>query len=413
MAVVLFEDEHWQDFAPLTTLRHVGLMRWGRRTLLDSVRAVVGAKDVALWGRPELGAVVKASEEAEYNTPAEGEVLLLNARVKPNTDLGALVERRGRFVATSGDVVVAARIAAKDLVPGMLQSRRILKLSKGSDVLELPSGAAFRGCWQMVESNGMAIAEQTVQFLDQLELPEKTGVRGPASNLRVHGSAEVEQNVTFDTRRGPVVIDEGALIESFTRVSGPCYVGPRTKVHSALLREGTSVFEGCRIGGEVENSIIMPHTNKSHLGYVGDSVVGEWVNLGAGSTFSNLKNTYGSVRVEANGKRVDTGVMKFGPVIGDMAKVSINTAVYSGKCVGVASQVSGLVDRNVPSFTYYDGSKGRMLELRLDSVIETQTRMKERRGMAVSKAEELLIRQTFKATAVERRKAHVRKGKIG
>ena len=238
-------------------------------------------------------------------------------------------------------------------------------------------------------------------------------VSGPASNLIVHESAEIEGHVSFDVRRGPAVVAEGASVESFSRISGPCYVGPDTRVHSALLREGTSVFEECRIGGEVENSIIMPHTNKSHLGYVGDSIVGEWVNLGAGSAFSNLKNTYGSVRAEVEGRRVDTGMTKFGPVIGDMAKVSIGCMIYAGKTVGVASHVSGLVDRSVPSFTYYDGQGRKMIELLLDPVIETQTRMMERRGKSLSKLQESLIRHAFGVTKRERTRARVKKGRIG
>ena len=218
--------------------------------------------------------------------------------------------------------------------------------------------------------------------------------------------------MTFDSRLGPVVVDEGASIESFSRVSGPCYVGLETRLHSALVRGGTSVFEGCKVGGEVENSIIMPHTNKAHLGYVGDSIVGEWVNVGAGSVFSNLKNTYGNVRTELEGRRVDTGMVKFGPVIGDMAKVTIGALIFAGKSVGVASQVTGLVQKNVPSFTYFDGGSGRMVELILDSVLETQKRMMERRGMTLSKVLESLIRRLFLATRAERRKAGVRKGRL-
>jgi len=166
------------------------------------------------------------------------------------------------------------------------------------------------------------------------------------------------------------------------------------------------------LGGEVENSIIMSHTNKAHLGYVGDSIVGEWVNLGAGSIFSNLKNTYGNVRVELERSRVDTGMLKLGAVIGDMSKVSIGALIFAGKSVGTASHVTNLVDRNVPPFTYFNGSSGKKVELLLASVIETQRRMMERRGMTLLKNEEDLIRKTFDRTRPERRRAGVRRGRI-
>ena len=412
MAVIIFEDERWPDFAPLSIFRHVTLLRWGTRTLLDSVRTLAGAKEVSLWGRRELAELTSSAEELEYNAQVGDEAFLLNARARPDHGLQPLFERRGKFVAKCGGVVVAARLGTKDIRPGAVQARQLLKLTKGLDVLELPRTALFQGCWQMVESNGLAIAGQASRFSDQLELPERAGVKGPASNLMIHGSAEVEGHVTFDVRLGPVVVDEGASIESLSRVSGPCYIGPKVRVHSALIREGSSIFEGCRVGGEVENSIIMPHTNKSHYGYVGDSIVGEWVNLGAGSAFSNLKNTYGNVRAEVRGKKVDTGMMKFGPVIGDMAKVSIGSMIYAGKTVGAASHVSGLVDKSVPSFTFWDGRNGRMVELLVDSVIETQRRMMERRGLTLSKAEEIMIRLAFKSTKSERARARVKKGRI-
>jgi len=192
---------------------------------------------------------------------------------------------------------------------------------------------------------------------------------------------------------------------------GPCYIGPRVKVYSAQLGGGTSVFAGCKVGGQVENSIIMSHTNKAHFGYAGDSYIGEWVNLGAGSTFSNLKNTYGNVRLDVGGGTVDSGMLKLGPVVGDMSKVSIGALVYSGRLLGTGCQVAGLAGKNVPSFTYSDGS-GRMVELLIESVVETQRRMVERRGKTLTRAEEALIRKTFEDTSEERRSAGVKRGRL-
>ncbi|HYB45403.1 MAG TPA: hypothetical protein VEC92_02665, partial [Nitrososphaerales archaeon] len=308
--------------------------------------------------------------------------------------------------------VLALRGSAEALEPGLVSSKKLAKLAKGMDSVDLPPDAEFKGPWQLVESNGLAIVEQAGHFEESLGLPDKVSLKGPASNVRIHDTVEIEGPASFDTRLGPVVVREGTTVDSFSRLAGPCFVGPMSRVRSALIRSGTSIFEGCTVGGEVENSIMLAHSNKAHLGYVGDSVVGEWVNLGAGSVFSNLKNTYGTVRVESGGKRVDTGMTKLGPVIADMAKVSIGSMVFAGRSVGVSSHVVNLVDRNVPSFTYYDGSTGKKVELLLDSAIETQRRMMERRGMTLSKAREGMIRRLFQATRPERRKAGVRKGRL-
>jgi UDP-N-acetylglucosamine diphosphorylase/glucosamine-1-phosphate N-acetyltransferase len=228
----------------------------------------------------------------------------------------------------------------------------------------------------------------------------------------VSAGAEIEGHVTLDVRLGPIIIDGGASIESFSRIMGPCYIGPRAKIMSAQIGGGTSIFDSCKIGGQVENSVILPFTNKAHHGYVGDSYIGSWVNIGAGCTFSNMKNTYGNIRLDFGKERTDSGILKLGPVIGDMAKLSIGALVYAGKAIGTGSQVSGLATENVPSFTFYDSQPVGTVELLLESVIETQRRMMERRGMALGRAEEGLIRRAFASTTKERRGAGVKKGRL-
>jgi UDP-N-acetylglucosamine diphosphorylase/glucosamine-1-phosphate N-acetyltransferase len=410
--VVVFEDEGWWGFAPLTAMRHTSQLRWGVKTLFESLTELAGRHDASLWGRPEFKESAGAALSVPYNAKIDGETLFVNARLKPLKSLSGAFSKAGRFVLMSGGQVAAAKTAAPDAKPGPFTGAGLLKLAKGVERFELPGDSLFEGAWDLVETNGLAISEQAGHFEEPLVLQDGVTVYGPASNVRVHASAEVEDKVVFDARLGPVIVDQGAAVESFSRLSGPCYIGPRTRLHSALVRGGTSVFEHCKIGGEVENSIVMPFTNKAHHGYVGDAVVGEWVNLGAGSTFSNLKNTYGNVRVTVGGKKVDTGMLKFGPVIGDMAKVSIGGLVTGGKKVGTGSHVSGLVNVDVPAFTYFDGGRDRKVELLLTSAVETQRRMMERRGKTLERAEEALIRRVFEATRAERRKAGVRRGKL-
>lgn len=305
---------------------------------------------------------------------------------------------------------MAAKLETIPWKPGVIRRASVAALAKGARKSPAPPDPLFAGYWDLVESNGLAIAEQARRFEDQLSLPRSAEVRGPSTNVMVDAGADVEGQVTFDARLGPIVVERGASVESFSRVMGPCYVGHKAKILSALIGGGTSVFESCKVGGQVENSIIMPFTNKAHHGYVGDSYVGSWVNLGAGCTFSNLKNTYGNVRLQVGGKKLDSGMLKLGPVVGDLAKLSIGSLVYAGKSVGTGSHLSGLASEDVPSFTFYDSESQRKVELLLDSVLETQRRMKERRGLVLGRAEEGLIRKAFLATASERRRAKVKKG---
>jgi UDP-N-acetylglucosamine diphosphorylase/glucosamine-1-phosphate N-acetyltransferase len=413
LSVVVFEDDGLSGFGPLTSLRHVSQLRWGTRTLLDSVsQCAPDSTDMHLWGRDGLADVTREALRAEYNETPRGQALLVNAVAKPGKQLRSLLEKRGSFAAFSGDRLVAARLSLDSVRPGVLTKQKVTAATRGVQKTHIESGYLFAGYWNLVESNGLAIAEQAKPSEDSLTLPSAAEVRGPPSNLMVDARAEVEQFVTFDTRQGPIVIEGGTQIESFSRVAGPCYVGPRTRLFSAQVGGGTSIFEGCRVGGQVDNSVIMPHTNKAHLGYVGDSYVGEWINIGAGSNFSNLKNTYGNVRLHLEGKKVDSGMLKLGPAVGDLCKLSIGSLVYSGKMLGIGSQVGGAVSVDVPAFTYL-GPRGKMVELLIDSVVETQRRMMERRGETLTRAGEALVREAFRLTSAERRKAGARKGRLG
>lgn len=294
-----------------------------------------------------------------------------------------------------------------------MTKKEVATLAKRAKRLTLQPDSLFTGYWDLLESNGLAIAEQAKPFNDALPIPRGVEVRGPVTNLMVDAGADIEGHVTLDARLGPIVVERGASIESFSRVMGPCYIGPRARVFSALIGGGTSIFESCKVGGQIENSVLLPFTNKAHFGYVGDSYVGSWVNLGAGSTFSNIKNTYGSVRLWVGGKKVDSGMMKLGPAVGDLGKISIGSLVYAGRFLGAGSHVTGMAANDVPSFTYFDSGSGVMVELLLESVIETQRRMMERRGLTLSPSEEGLIRRAFLSTSRERRKAGVKKGGFG
>jgi UDP-N-acetylglucosamine diphosphorylase/glucosamine-1-phosphate N-acetyltransferase len=413
MKVIIFEDEGLAGFGPLVALRHASLLRLGTKRLLDAIsEKIPDATDVGLWGRDELAGVTKDATGKSYNDKVYGSTFFVNARAKPSETLLALASGQGPFVASLKGELVAARLGSGTLNPGVVRRKDVLRVSKRAERVQVAADSLFRGYWDLVLTNGLAIAEQARHFEESLPIPRGVEVRGPASNVMADSSAEVEGHSTLDARLGPIIIDRGASVESFSRLMGPCYIGPKVRVHSALIGGGTSIFDSCKVGGQIENSVILPYTNKAHHGYVGDSYVGSWVNLGAGSTFSNLKNTYGNVRLRVGNAIVDSGMIKLGPAIGDMAKVSIGALVYAGRWVGEGSHISGLASEDVPGFTFYDSVTRKAVELLLESVIETQRRMMERRGLALSRNEENLIRRAFASTAKERRRAGVKQGRL-
>lgn len=414
MKAIIFEDENWEDFKPISYMRHLSQLIWGTCTILDSLKRILKSEELSLIGRDYIKDVIVEKLRIEYNEEPSDEVLLINARVRPSERIEKLISENRRAAVMSGNELVMARLSkslfSKLVTIGVVTKREARGIAKEIGAIDGGEELLFRNYWEIIQSNGYAIASQARAEKDLAQMPKYASIKGPVSSLIIAPSAKIDDFVAFNTQKGPIIISEGVSIEHFSYISGPCYIAPYAKIHSALLRGGTTICEGCRIGGEIENSIIMQYTNKAHYGYVGDSIVGEWVNLGAGSTFSNLKNTYGTVKVRVGKRKVDTKMLKLGPIIGDMCKVSIGCMIYSGRRIGISSHLVGIVDEDIPSFTFYNGNSKRRVELKLESVLETQKRMMERRGKVLSRSEEKLISYLHSFTHKEREEKKVKKG---
>ena len=204
----------------------------------------------------------------------------------------------------------------------------------------------------------------------------------------------------FHSEDGPIVLDDGVRVLDFCYFSGPVYVGPRSRIiERSSVKEFTSIGHTCKIGGEVEASSIEPYTNKQHHGFLGHAYVGSWVNLGAGTSNSDLKNTYGEVRFEQKGQRLETGLQFLGCIVGDFSKSAINTSIFTGKSIGVCSMLYGYVGQNVPSFCNYARSFGQVTEVALAQATTTQQRMFARRGVEQTADDVELLRAALRADA--------------
>ena len=205
--------------------------------------------------------------------------------------------------------------------------------------------------------------------------------------------ATVEPGVVFDLRHGAVVVDQGAEIRSGTRLEGPMYVGPATRVLGGFLR-GSVLGPECRVRGEVAASVFLGYANKSHDGFVGHSILGHWVNLGAGTTTSNLKNTYGPVRLEVEGERIETGRLNLGSLIGDHAKTAIGTLLATGSVISAGANVFGPPSppKYVPPFAWGCSGSERMTE---DGFLRVAERVMLRRNIPFSAERRESLRLTY------------------
>ena len=209
------------------------------------------------------------------------------------------------------------------------------------------------------------------------------------------GDVEIDDRYTYvDTSDGPILIFEEVNFEGFNVLKGPLILGSNTLLSNSKVYHSI-IGPVCKIGSEVGDSLILGYSNSAHHGYIGHSLVGYWVNIGAGTIFSDLKNTYGGMRVKFMGKTFDLGTIKFGSVVGDYVKISINTSIYGGKIIGLSSHVSGLISGNVEPFTIYDGWRDISEDMHIEKAVEIAERMYRRRGVKLLDGEEELFRKVF------------------
>ena len=215
-----------------------------------------------------------------------------------------------------------------------------------------------------------------------------TGTVPPASvvlgdpSLVVAGNAQVEPGVVFDVRQGPVVVDDGAEVRHGARLEGPLYIGPHTIVWGGVIRHSV-IGPQCRVRGEVTDSIFLGYANKAHDGFLGHSVLGHWVNLGALTTTSNLKNTYGEVALDVAGEKISTGRQFLGTLFGDHVKTAIGTMLGTGTMVSVGANLFGseAVPKYVPPFAWGNAARERMDEVRF---LKVAGRAMPRRGVELT-----------------------------
>ena len=193
----------------------------------------------------------------------------------------------------------------------------------------------------------------------------------------IEKGVEIEPCAVLDARSGPIYIAKGTIIKAGANLRGPVSIGPH-----------------CRIGGEVTSSIFYGCSNKGHYGFIGNSYIGEWVNLGAGTTNSNLKNNYGSVKVWVNGIEVDSGEQFVGCFIGDYAKTGIGTLITTGAVIGGGANVfgGGVAPKYVPNFAWGEKDK-----YKLDEFLAAAKKMMGRRGLELSGEREKTLKSIYQA----------------
>lgn len=396
----MFDDRTARRWAPFTLTRPVGELLYGCMKLRHRAEAVFGqpvdgyVSRGALLGFDEPGA---GRTVALVEIPAAGTRILLSSRaVLDFQDLPAL-ERPARLMvqgAVAGWVVPEGQP-----LPSELYVRDPGAGPWDGDDVEL-QGRFLERPWHLMESNARRVAHDVVHLWPDGDRPEGVHRVGDGV-LSVAPGATVEPGVVVDTRGGPVRLDKDAYVRSPARLVGPLYVGPGTVILGGEVGS-SSIGPQCRVRGEVSDTVIMGFSNKAHDGHLGHAVVGRWVNLGADTSNSDLKNNYSTVKVWTLEGVEDTGLLKVGCFVGDHVKTGIGTLINTGTVIGAGSNVFGgaMPPVVVPPFSW--GTAVDLRDYRMDKFLATARRSMERRGQELTPGMRRLLEEAWSDTAGRR-----------
>lgn len=408
MAIILFEDDRVEKLYPVTVGKPAFMIGCGGYRLVD----VLAQLDVPItcFVRPHLRDIYPAdAPELSADLALDEPVLLVNAAAVPSVAareaLAQLLAGTGAAVWRTGD-----RIAAIRLDPGVSPPDPVAKPDEFAAFLATASASATADTTDrlpLFDYPHDVVRHHLDVFADNLQDRLSRGeYEEIADGVFIGPGASIAEPRRVDTSSGPVVLEAGAQVGPYCVLIGPAHLGRKARVieHSAI-KDGVALGHTTKIGGEIEASIIEPYTNKQHHGFMGHSYLGSWINLGAGTCNSDLKNTYGQVNMWYQGQRVPTGMQFIGCIIGDYAKTAINTGIFTGKTIGVCTMVYGFVTTNVPSFVNYARTFGQVTETPVDTLIATQKRMFARRDVVQRDCDKQLLRDMYELTRHERQLA--------
>ncbi len=400
MKVVLFEDEYYIQLLPLVYFRPVWELRCGALSLVEKViRYLSLSSSISFRARRYLEQYY-LPRQSLYESKAE-DVFFLNGAVVANPELAmALTHLPDGHCLVSNDRVVAFRDKGEIRKylnnDGVVITQRVREALQ-EEVLELP---VLRYLWDAIDHNGPEIERDFRSFARAGFIAGRVDpgvVLLEEQNMHIDTGAVIKPGVVLDAEEGPIWIDRGALIMPNSVITGPAYIGPESRIKiGAKIYPATSIGPVCKMGGEVEGSIIQGYANKQHDGFLGHAYLGCWVNLGADTNNSDLKNNYGTIRVMLNGREIDTGKRFLGLMMGDHSKTAINTMFNTGTIVGVSCNIFGaeMPPKFVPSFSW--GGATRMVDYDLEKSIQVAKIVMERRKVTFGEKEERLFRAVYR-----------------
>jgi UDP-N-acetylglucosamine diphosphorylase/glucosamine-1-phosphate N-acetyltransferase len=415
--IILFEDEGYRTFLPLVYSRPVFELRCGVFTARERVAALLGRPAAALC-RQHLASVYGAGRWPLGLLSESAPVTFVNGRGLDMAWLPSLLEEplNTVYIADAGPGVLNGAVLLGARLSPSLASAVLLYLMEQQSAPALAELRRFARVveveartltfpWDIITANGEQIGRDLpliaaragwVSAAERPPADPTVVVRNPAQ-VYIHPEARLDGPLVLDARDGPVVVD-AAHVEPFSFIQGPAAIGAGAIIARARILAETTIGPVCRIGGEVEASVVQGYSNKHHDGFLGHSYLGEWVNIGAMTTNSDLKNTYGTIRIVLEGfGQIDSGVLKLGCFLADHVKLGIGLHLNGGAVIGTGSNIFGVhfAPKTIPPFTW-GGEVFR--EYRIDGMVDVARKVMGRRKIALSPEQEAVLREVFAMT---------------
>jgi len=396
MNYFLSDADNWRHLLPLTFTRPVGALRVGISTIQEKWTEMIG-QEVGLITQPHL--------EELFGAQRRDEDVEINASLLPNAELleAVLWLEPGQSLVQEEKVLAIAYAGTEgpnemhwERIPAYMQ-----KVEFAGEVISIDKP------WKIFSENrGVLITdfERLISGRESQALSSSNSVIGDPLKVFLEKGAKVEHSI-LNTTEGPIYIGKEAEIMEGCLVRGPLAI-----LEHGVLKMGCKVYGATtvgphsKVGGELNNVVIQGYSNKAHDGFLGNSVIGEWCNLGADTNNSNLKNNYGNVKVWSYAKEemIDTGRQFCGLVMGDHSKCGINTMLNTGTVVGVASNIfgGGFPPKFIPSFQW--GGAAGFEEHQFEKAISTAREVMARRGIELGTKEEALLKAVFNMSSARR-----------